>query len=112
LSEFERDTQQSERGATKATAHLPGLTIEIVHRQSPGGDAEHISVNLQAVPSFEAFGRYLEAANPFAFWLQASRMVWFPWVEATRLAMLPFGSALSPPKAGSDAGPSPETARE
>jgi len=38
-------------------------------------------------------------------------MVWFPWVEAARLAMLPFGSALSPPKAGSDAGP-PETARE
>ncbi len=112
MSEFERDTRQSERGATKATAHLPGLTIEIVHRQSPGGDAEHISVNLQAVPSFEAFGRYLEAANPFAVWLQASRMVWFPWVEAARVAMLPFGSALSPPKVGSDARPPGETARD
>src|SRR5438105_4302650 len=63
LSEFERDTQQGERAATKATAHLPGLTIEIVHRQSPGGDVEHISVNLQAVLSFAAFGRHLEAAN-------------------------------------------------
>jgi len=112
LSEFERDTRQSERGATKATAHLPGLTIEIVHRQSPGGDAEHISVNLQAVPSFEAFGRYLEAANPFAVWLQASRMVWFPWVEAARVAMLPFGSVLSPPKAGSESRPPREAARD
>jgi hypothetical protein len=86
--------------------------IEIVHCRPPSGDAEHISVNLQAVPSFEAFGRYLEAADPFAVWLQASRMVWFPWVEAARAAMLPFGSALSPPKVGSDARPPGETARD
>jgi hypothetical protein len=54
LPEFESD--QSERGATKATARLPGLNIEIVHRQSPSGDAEQISIHLQAMPSFEAFG--------------------------------------------------------
>jgi hypothetical protein len=60
LSEFKGATQQSEVGATKATARLPGLNIEVVHRQSPDGDSEQISINLQAVPSFEAFG-------PFAF---------------------------------------------
>jgi len=110
LSDFESDTPQSE--GTKATARLPGLTIEIVHRHSPAGGAEHISVNLQAVPSFEAFGRYLEAANPFAFWLQASRMAWFPWLEAARVAMLPFGGTLSPPNARSDARPPQEPRRE
>jgi hypothetical protein len=110
LSDFERDTQRNE--ATKATAHLPGLTIEIVHRQSPAGDAEHISVNLQAVPSFEVFGRYLEAANPFAFWLQASRMAWFPWLEAARVAMVPFGGAASLPKGGSQARPLQEPRRD
>jgi hypothetical protein len=54
LSDLENPTQQPEIDATRATARLPGLDIEIVHRRSPGGDAEQISVNLQAVPSFEA----------------------------------------------------------
>jgi len=63
LSDFTKATQQSEIGATKATARLPGLNIEVVHRRSPDGDSEQISINLQAVPSFEAFGRFLEAAN-------------------------------------------------
>jgi len=103
LSEFERDPQQSEVGATRATARLPGLNIEVVHRRSPDGDSEQISINLQAVPSFEAFGRFLEAANPFTFWAQAGRLAWLPWLEAVRAAMLPFSSAPSLPKAGSDA---------
>jgi hypothetical protein len=30
--------------------------------------AEHISINLQAVPLFDAFGGSVESANPFAFW--------------------------------------------
>lgn len=69
LPEFKEAKQPGEIvDATKATAHLPGLEIEIVHRRSPTGDNEQISINLQAVPSFEAFGRFLEAANPFAFW--------------------------------------------
>jgi hypothetical protein len=106
LPEFERDSQQSEHGATKATARLPGLKIEIVHRQSPSGDAEQISIHLQAMPSFEAFGRFLEDANPFAFWVQASRLAWLPWLEAARIALLPFSATPSLPKAGSDARPS------
>ena len=103
MSEFKGATQQNEVGATRATARLPGLNIEVVHRQSPDGGSEQISINLQAVPSFEAFGRFLEAANPFAFWVQAGRLAWLPWLEAARVAMLPFSSASALPKAGSDA---------
>jgi hypothetical protein len=55
------------------------------------------------VPSFEAFGRFLEAANPFAFWVQAGQLAWLPWLEAVRAAMLPFSSASALPKASPDA---------
>jgi hypothetical protein len=71
----------------------PLVDIEIVHRRSPGGDAEQISINLQAVPSFEAFGRFLDSANPFEFWAQAVQMAWLPWHAAFQ-AMLPPGSTL------------------
>ena len=74
--------EQISNDTTRATAHLPGLDIEIVHRRSPNDDAEMISIQLQAVPSFEAFGRFLEAANPFAFWARAAQLVWQPWLGA------------------------------
>jgi hypothetical protein len=102
LSEFKQAAPQSEIGATKATARLPGLNIEVVHRRSPDGDSEQISINLQAVPSFEAFGRFLEA-NPFAFWVQAGQLACVPWLEAVRAAMLPFSATPVLPKASSDA---------
>jgi hypothetical protein len=58
--------QHTSDDETRATARLPGLEIEIVHRQSPGGSGgEQISIKLRAVPSFEGFGRFLETANPF-----------------------------------------------
>jgi hypothetical protein len=82
VSDFKGATRAGEIDATKARAHLPGLDIEIVHRRSLAGDAEEISINLKAVPSFEAFGRFLEQANPFAFWAQAARLAWFPWLAA------------------------------
>ena len=100
MSEFKGATPQSDTvDATKAFARLPGLDIEIVHHRSPGGDAERISINLQAVPSFEAFGRFLEAANPFAFWAQAARMAFFPWVGAASPVMLPWSIASFLPRA-------------
>jgi len=80
--------QRIEDATTRATAHLPGLEVEIIHRRLPGTDAEQISINLQAVPSFEAFGRFLETANPFVFWAQAGQMAWLPWLGATRTLML------------------------
>src|SRR5215472_16390875 len=93
LSDFEDSTQRREIDATRATARLPGLDIEIVHRRSPGGDTEQISINLQAVPSFEAFSRFVESANPFAFWARAVQMAWLPWLAAAQ-AVLPPGLTL------------------
>jgi hypothetical protein len=90
--------------ATKATAHLPNLDIEILHRRSPTGDSEQISIVLQAVPSFEAFGRFIEAANPFAFWAQAAWLAWSPWLEATRVVMLSRSAALPLPQDAEGAG--------
>jgi hypothetical protein len=52
--------QEIDDHTTSATARLPGLEIEIVRRKSPASDAEQISINMKAVPSFEAFGRFLE----------------------------------------------------
>jgi hypothetical protein len=56
------------------------------------------SINLQAVPSFEAFGRFLQTANPFAFWAQAAQMAWFPWLGAASALMFPWTVASAPPK--------------
>ena len=74
---------------SRATARLPGLDIEIVHRRSPSGDAEQILINLQAVPSFEAFGRFVDTANPLAFWTQVMRVAWLPWLAAAQAALPP-----------------------
>jgi hypothetical protein len=82
-----------------ATTRLPGLDIEVVHRRASGGDREEISITLQAVPSFEAFGRFLEAANPFVFWAEATRLT---WLEAARALMLPSSAARTLPKSGSN----------
>ena len=97
MSDFE-DPARHEFEATKATARLPNLDIEIIHRRSPGGDAEQISISLQAVPSFEAFGRFVESANPLAFWAQAVQMAWLPWLAAVQV-MLPPGQTLPPTRA-------------
>lgn len=76
-------------GPTRATARLPGLEIEIVHRLSPNHDAEQVSINVQALPSFEAVRRWLDAANPFVFWMQATQMFWLPWLATANAAILP-----------------------
>jgi hypothetical protein len=97
--------------ATRTTAHLPGLDIEITHRRAAAGDAEHLSINLKAVPSFEAFARAFEATNPFALWMRGIELAWLPWIQATRAMALPWAQAvpwtqapsLTPPD--SDAGP-------
>jgi hypothetical protein len=84
---------------TRATARLPGLDIEIRHHRAPGRDGEQISINLQAVPSFEAFGRLFESATPFAFWALAAQLAWLPWLAAFQAAAQFPG--LAPPGSGS-----------
>jgi hypothetical protein len=76
---------------TTASAHLPGLDIDVVHRQSPDGDWEQVSINLRATPSFEALGRSFERADPFALWAQAAQLMWMPWLLAAQTMMLPDG---------------------
>jgi hypothetical protein len=85
------------------------LEIEIVHRRLPADDGEQLSINLQAVPSFEAFGRFIQTANPFAFWafaVQTAGFPWFPfpwfqWLGPASALMLPWSAASGPPKLGS-----------
>jgi hypothetical protein len=82
-----------------ATARLPGLDIEVVHRRSPAGDRDEILVSLQAVPSFGAFCSVLYAANPFVFWAEATRLT---WLEAARALALPSRAAQTLPTSGSN----------
>jgi hypothetical protein len=72
---------QSQYDETRATARLPSLDVEIVHRRPPEGGEEQISIILRAVPSFEAFGRFLEASNPLMFWSRVMQMTWAPWLS-------------------------------
>ena len=88
---------------TKAIGRLPNLDIEINYSRSPAGDAERLSISVQAVPSFEAFGRYLEAANPFLFWMRLAQTAWAPWLGPFP-AKLPRSNLTRLPPAGEKAG--------
>jgi hypothetical protein len=96
--------RQHDDETTRTTARLPGLEIEILHRWLPDGDGEQIAMKLQALPSFEAFGRWFDNANPFALWVEVFQRAWAPWLEATRALMLPWSGASATPKLGSDRG--------
>jgi hypothetical protein len=89
----------SDIDAARASARLPGLDIDIIHRQSSNGDWEQISINLRATPSFEALGSSFEAANPFTFWVQAARFMWMPWLLTAQTMMLPAGGPRTLPSA-------------
>jgi hypothetical protein len=85
------NSHESEIEATKTSAHLPGLDIDVIHRQSPRGDWEQVSINLRAAPSFEALGRSFEIADPFTLWAHAARWMWMPWLLAAQTMRLPDG---------------------
>jgi hypothetical protein len=80
----------NEQDETRATASLPGLDVEIVHRHASDASAELITISLRAAPSFEAFGRYLEATNPLLAWARMIELAWQPWL----------GAFLPPPQGG------------
>ena len=73
----------------RATAGLPGLDIEIVHRRSSNRDREEIYLNL-AAPCFEPYSGFLPSANPFLFWAEVTKLL---WLEAARMIMLPSSAA-------------------
>jgi hypothetical protein len=83
--------QESEIEATKASARLPGLDIEIIHRRSPNSKWEQVSINVRATPSFEMLGRSFEVADPFTLWVQAASLMWMPWMLTAQTMMLPNG---------------------
>jgi len=86
-----------------ATARLPGLDIKVVRRRLPG-DREEISIDLQTLSPFEAFGLFLKAANPFVFWAEATRLT---WLGAAHALMLPSRAVQMPPTSGSNVLPFP-----
>ena len=88
--------QEPAIAATKATAHLPGLDIEIVHQQSANRDWEQLTISLRAMPSFEVLGQRLPTADPFTLWLQAARLMWMPWLFAAQTMMLPHAPPRMP----------------
>ena len=96
---------------TKATARLPNLDIEIGHGRSPAGDAERLTISLQAMPTFEAFGRFLEATNPFLFWMRFAQTAWMPWL-GTAAARLPSTNFDRLPPTAEFAGPDSTSHRE
>jgi hypothetical protein len=65
---------------TRILGRLPNVDIQIVHRAARDGEDECLTVTMRAVPSFEAVGRMLEAANPMLFWTQMMRAAWSPWM--------------------------------
>ena len=87
LTEMERELPQGFFEETKATARLSNLDIEIVQSRSPARDAERITISLQAVPSFVAFGRFLEVTHPFLFWMRFVQTAWSPWLGAAAASL-------------------------
>ena len=79
---------------TRATARLPNLDIEILHRRPWEGNEEQLVVMLRAVPSFEAFGRWLAVSNPLLVWTRMMEAAWSPWVHGLATARSP---SLKPP---------------
>jgi hypothetical protein len=94
--------QRVEDNTTRATARLPGLDIEVIHRRSLNDETEQLSINLQAMPSFEAFGRFLETTSPFVLWAQTFQVACFAWLNAARSVTLPRNITPTPPKLRSD----------
>jgi hypothetical protein len=72
---------------TTVRAQLPRMNIEITHSCAPEHTGERLSITIEAVPSFAAFGSYLEALNPFAFWSEAMRLAWLPWLGVAQAAL-------------------------
>jgi hypothetical protein len=88
--------QPDEFDERRASARLPHLDIDVVHRRARDGEAEQISISLQAVPSFRAVGAFLEAVYPFQLWAEVARLTWMPWLEAFRGASLHTAATTGP----------------
>jgi hypothetical protein len=102
LAEFNRAPGPDDVELTRATAQLFGLDITILRRHSPHEGTEEISINLRALPSLAALSRAMGTLHPLTFWLEASRLAWIPWLAATQMML---GGSRSPPMARAQARP-------
>ena len=73
---------RSDYDETRVVARLPSLDIEILHRRPWRGGEEQMVITVRAVPSFGAFARFWEAANPLVFWARLMQVAWSPWIGA------------------------------
>jgi hypothetical protein len=66
----------SDYDETWATARLPHVDVNILHRRAWEGGAEQLLVTVRAVPSTEVFRRVLEISNPFVVWTRMMEAAW------------------------------------
>jgi hypothetical protein len=59
----------------RATARLPHLNVEIVHRRLPEQQMEQLAISLSARPSFHAFARFMDAQALFWPWFALNPLV-------------------------------------
>ena len=96
MAEAYRATHRRDVETTRASAQLLGLDITILHRQSPHEGTEEIAIHLRTLPTFAALQRSMAALHPLAFWLEAGRLAWAPWLAAAHLLL---SAGLAPPSA-------------
>ena len=66
----------------RARAHLPGVTVELRHRQASPGAPEAIGIVLTGQPHLPEL-----AFNPMGMWLGFQRQLWAPWFAMWGLAL-------------------------
>ncbi|WER50566.1 hypothetical protein CupriaWKF_34210 [Cupriavidus sp. WKF15] len=73
---------------TRITAQLPIIDIELMHRELTEQNAELITAQIRATPSFEAMERWLVQSAAFApgqpfalqLWTDILCRAWLPWL--------------------------------
>ena len=100
MVEDDRATDPRDVETMRATAQLWGLDITILHRQSPHEGIEEIAIHLRTLPTLAASHRAMWTLHPWAFWLEASRLAWAPWLAAAHMLL---GAGHAPPSAKAQA---------
>jgi hypothetical protein len=97
MTDFRKNPPRDDGQSISATASLPGLEIDLWHRRLPAEAGEELTIRLRATPSFEAWGRAMEAYDPIALWAGMVRLAWAPWLMASQVML---GGGLQPRLAG------------
>lgn len=80
---------------TRIVGDLPNVRIELTHRAEPDGSAEHMVINLTAIPDFRSalplVGNMGAMLQPLALW----QAMMEPWLALARSN--PMVALLQPP---------------